>query len=90
LGAIGQIKGAFANKLCTFLGDISYPVYIIHYPITYVFYAWVVKNNIPVMQGLAVGIGILLFTLTLSYLLLKYYDQPVRRWLANRLMKKSY
>jgi peptidoglycan/LPS O-acetylase OafA/YrhL len=88
LGAIGQIKGAFANKLCTFLGDISYPVYIIHYPITYVFYAWVVKNNIPVMQGLAAGIGILLFTLTLSYLLLKYYDQPVRRWLADRLMKK--
>ncbi len=86
LGAIGNIKGAFTNKACTFLGDISYPIYIIHFPFVYIFYAWVTNNNIPIGQGVLVGIGVLIFTLILSYAALKLYDEPIRKWLAKRYM----
>ncbi len=88
LGAIGEIKGKATEKLCTFLGDISYPVYIIHYPIAYVFYAWVVKNNVPVEKGFWVGLLAMTFAVGLAYAALKLYDEPVRRWLAKKFMKK--
>lgn len=89
LGAIGKVKSGFTEKLCTFLGDISYPIYIIHFPFTYVFYAWVVNNEIPLGQGILVGLALLVGTLLLSYIVLKKYDEPVRNWLARRFTRKA-
>lgn len=88
LGAIGEVKGNFTEKLCTFLGDISYPIYIIHFPFTYIFYAWVTKNNIPLSQGIIVGLALLIGTLILSYGALKLFDEPIRNRLAKRFMKQ--
>ncbi len=87
LGAIGQVKNMFSEKLCTFLGDISYPVYIIHYPIAYVFYAWVVNHKIPIEKGIVVGLVVMLLTTALAYALLKWYDEPVRKWLSKKWMR---
>lgn len=87
LGAIGSIKNNFTEKLCTFLGDISYPVYIIHYPLCYVFYAWVVNNKIPLEKGAPIGLLVLVFSVALAYVALKFYDEPLRKWLVNRFMK---
>ncbi|WP_421877965.1 acyltransferase family protein [Marinoscillum sp.] len=86
LGAIGEVQHKGMERICTFLGDISYPIYIIHFPFTYVFYAWVTENNIPLSQGLLVGIGLLIATTVLSYASLKFYDEPIRKWLANKFM----
>ncbi|MGC4104061.1 acyltransferase family protein [Ferruginibacter sp.] len=87
LGAIGKITHQLTEKVCTFLGDISYPVYIIHYPIVYILYAWVDNNKVPMEKGLWVGISLLPLILMLAYALLKFYDEPVRRWLAKKLLK---
>lgn len=89
LGAIGEVKSKFSEKVCTFLGDISYPIYIIHFPFAYVFYAWVTKNNIPIMYGTLAGIGLLIFTIIISYASLKLYDEPIRKWLSKRFMQKT-
>lgn len=89
LGAIGDVKGVVTDKICTFLGDISYPIYIIHFPFVYIFYAWVSNNNIPIEQGAIVGVGVLLVVLFLSYASLKLYDEPIRKWLANRFMRSN-
>jgi len=89
LGATGEVKGKFTDRICTFLGDISYPIYIIHFPFAYIFYAWVTNNNIPIGQGIIVGTGIFLFTLILSYASLKLYDEPLRKWLAKRFMRSK-
>lgn len=87
LGAIGDVKSNATEKLCTFLGDISYPIYIIHFPLAYVFYAWVTTNNIPIEKGILVGLLILVFSIALSYVALKIYDEPLRKWMAKRFMK---
>lgn len=84
LGALGEIKGLFTTKLCTFLGDISYPLYITHYPFIYIYSAWVVENKIPINRGFFAGLGILVFAILLAYSALKLYDEPIRRWLAKK------
>jgi peptidoglycan/LPS O-acetylase OafA/YrhL len=86
LGAMSDTGTALATKVCTFLGDISYPLYMIHFPFAYVYYAWVTKNNIPLGTGILVGAGLLVFTVVLSYVVLKCYDEPVRKWLAKRFL----
>lgn len=84
LGAIGEVKTKATEKLCTFLGDISYPIYIIHYPLCYVFYAWVFDNKIPIETGLWVGLLVLALSVALAYIALKRYDEPVRKWLIKK------
>jgi peptidoglycan/LPS O-acetylase OafA/YrhL len=83
---MGETKNVFAEKFCTFLGDISYPIYILHFPFAYIFYAWVTTNQIPFGKGVVMGIVLLLLTTMLSYAALKLYDEPLRKWLAKRFM----
>ena len=40
IGASGRLAGPVSGRICKFLGDISYPVYMIHYPFMYLFYSW--------------------------------------------------
>lgn len=37
MGAGGRITGKRSAAVCKFLGDISYPVYITHYPLVYIY-----------------------------------------------------
>lgn len=90
LGAIGQVKNAAAIKVCNFLGDISYPLYITHFPFMCIFYAWVVNNKVPLDQGIWVGLLLIIFSIGVAYASLKWYDQPIRKWLANRFIYGSH
>ena len=44
IGASGRTTDRLTAHLCKFLGDISYPLYMVHYPFIYLYYAWV-KNE---------------------------------------------
>ncbi|MBL7809109.1 MAG: acyltransferase [Saprospiraceae bacterium] len=84
MGAGGNMAEGMSAWICKFLGDVSYPLYIIHYPFIYLHIKWVNENNVPMAQGLAMGALILVGSLALSYALLKWYDEPVRNWLSKR------
>lgn len=79
----GSDKGA-SYKISKFLGDISYPMYIIHYPIMYLFYAWLWKNGLTFSQTWPVAVLIFIGAPLLAYACLKLYDEPVRRWLSRK------
>ena len=84
LGACGSSKGA-TSKVNRLLGDISYPLYIVHYPIMYIFYAWLIDKQIYTLGGcLGVALLVVLASILLAFLCLKLYDEPVRRWLSRR------
>lgn len=88
IGAGSRISGKFSTKVCKFLGNISYPVYIVHYPFIYLQVAWVRHNpEAPLYQHVCVGAGVFFFSVLLAYSLLKSYDEPVREWLKNKLFK---
>ncbi len=89
LGASGEINGKVSRTLCRFLGDISYPLYMVHYPFMYLFYAWIWKNGFTFAQTWMVA-GVLFWgNILLAYLALKLYDEPVRKLLAKRFFQKK-
>ncbi|PXY45839.1 acyltransferase family protein [Flavobacterium hydrophilum] len=89
IGAGGETKNPFSLKICKVLGDISYPIYITHYPLIYWYTAWVVDNKISLEDGYIVGIGVLVASIVLAYLCLKLYDEPVRNWLQSKFQKRK-
>lgn len=89
IGAGGEIKNPFSLKICKLLGDISYPIYITHYPLIYWYTAWVVDNKVSLEDGYALGIGVLIASILIAYLCLKLYDEPVRNWLQNKFQNRK-
>lgn len=89
LAASGEIKSKFAGRLCTFFGDISYPIYITHYPIIYIYTAWAVDNKMKISEAYPVSILVLLSCVALAYTCLKLYDLPVRRWINQKVLQKQ-
>ncbi len=88
LGAGGELSGKNATIFCKFLGDISYPLYITHYPLIYIHIAWVTNNDIPMTQGLLVGLVLVIVSIAVAYGSLKLFDEPARKWLQKRFMPK--
>ena len=89
IGAGSEIKNRRSIKACKFLGDISYPLYITHYPLIYIYTAWVADNNIPLGgHGLLVGLALLIGSVCIAYVCLKLYDEPVRDYLKKRFLQK--
>jgi len=85
IGASGILKTARGNKLCKFLGDISYPLYLVHYPIVYFYVAWISNNKgITITEAWPLAFAILIGSIVLAYISLKWYDEPVRKWLRKK------
>ncbi len=79
-GAAANITNAFTTKICKFLGDISYPLYIVHYPVMYLFYSWLIKNELYTLgETWQVVILVMAVNIALAYACLKLYDEPVRK-----------
>ncbi len=90
IGAGSKIKSAVGKKVCTFLGEISYPLYITHYPLIYLHWAWASNHkDAPIEMRIFVGIGVFILSLLVAYASLKLYDIPVREWLKKRLFAKK-
>ena len=85
IGASGDNGNGRTSRINRLLGDISYPLYIVHYPIMYVFYAWLIKKQYYTLQDCwAVAALVVASSILLAYLCLKLYDEPVRRWLSRK------
>lgn len=87
LGASDQTTDNLTTQACKFLGDISYPLYMVHYPFIYVYYAWVKNKNLTFEQSLPGTVALVAVSIVLAYLCLKRYDEPVRRFLTKRLLR---
>lgn len=86
LGASGKTTDRTTTRVCKFLGDISYPLYMVHYPFIYLYYAWVKNENLTFVQSLPGAIALVIGSVLLAYLCLKLYDEPVRRFLTKQLL----
>ena len=88
IGASGTTTDKKSAGICKFLGDISYPLYMVHYPFMYLFYSWLIKNELYTFgQSWIMSIIIMAWNILLAYICLKLYDEPVRKHLAIRFKK---
>jgi peptidoglycan/LPS O-acetylase OafA/YrhL len=73
------------HRPCTFLGELSYPLYLLHVPcMALLSVPWVMQqtNRHPGMQSAEVPVVILIAS-AVSVLASKYYDVPVRKYLTR-------
>ncbi|MBQ8722696.1 MAG: acyltransferase [Opitutales bacterium] len=89
LGACGKCSGNTA-KINRFLGELSYPLYIVHYPLMYIFYAWLIEKRLYTWSETWLEASLVLgASVVLAYLCLKFYDEPIRKSLAEKFIKTS-
>ena len=90
LGACGNAGNGIMAKTNRLLGDLSYPLYIVHYPIMYIFYVWLIKKEYYTLSECwGMTILVVIASILLAFLCLKFYDEPVRRWLTKKFSRKQ-
>jgi peptidoglycan/LPS O-acetylase OafA/YrhL len=85
-GAGAQI-GGWMRKFCLFIGRLSYPLYMTHITTVWIFGNYLTKYNPAGIKLYAITTGLILFNLVFGYLIMKYYDEPVRKWLTAKTKK---
>lgn len=88
LGA-GAAPAPRLNGLYRFLGDISYPLYMVHYPFIWLFMSYLEKEK-PTASTLAVLISVAMLALVLlAYAVLRWVDAPLRAYLTRILSRPA-
>ena len=84
LGASGTTTDKTSRHICRFLGDISFPLYIVHYPLMYAFYMWLIKTELYTFsETWPIAISTMACSVCIAWLSLRFYDEPVRKWLKK-------
>jgi peptidoglycan/LPS O-acetylase OafA/YrhL len=87
VGAGQQLVEGRSLQVARFFGDLSFPLYITHYPLIYLYTAWVVDRKVPARIGAPVGVMLVVAAVMIAYASLKLYDEPVRRRLSRRFLR---
>lgn len=89
-GAGSPLRGRRTTAICKFLGMISYPLYITHYPMIYVQMNWAARHaDAPLSTHIWVAVSIFIASIAVAYASVKVYDIPVRAWLSEQFLYKS-
>ena len=84
--ASGSTTDKLSTRVCNMLGDLSFPLYIVHYPFMYLFYSWLIdKRAYTLAETWPVALLTCVASVVAAWLCLRLYDIPVRRWLARKL-----
>ena len=90
IGAGSSVKGGKSEAINKFLGDISYPIYITHYPLIYMQMSWAESHkDAPLGMHIFVAVSIFFLAIGLAYAALKLYDLPIREWLRKKLFTST-
>ena len=86
IGAGSSVTGSKSSAINRFLGEISYPLYITHYPLIYMQMAWATNHkDAPLGTHILVAVSIFILAILLAYGAYRLYDLPVREWLKHKL-----
>lgn len=85
-GAGNQQLGKRTTAISRYLGEISYPLYVVQYPFIYMQMAWAQHNSeAPTAIHITVAVATFLLALATATAVYRLYDLPVRAWLKSKL-----
>ena len=86
VGAGSSVTGSKSSAINKFLGEISYPIYITHYPLIYMQMAWANNHpDAPLATHIFVAVSTFLLAILVAYGAYRLCDLPVREWLKKKL-----
>ncbi|RYZ98735.1 MAG: hypothetical protein EOP47_18610 [Sphingobacteriaceae bacterium] len=83
LGAGATLTNGF-KKLCLFSGQISYPLYMTHYAVIWMFGNYYSTYKPGTSQLSFIIITSIIVLTGIAWLVMKFYDIPVRRYLSSK------
>ena len=83
-----QVDG-FSIRVARFFGDLSFPLYITHYPLIYIYTGWIARSNPTGAQGIVPALLVAVAAIAMAYASLKLYDEPLRRWLSKKFLRRA-
>jgi peptidoglycan/LPS O-acetylase OafA/YrhL len=86
LGA-GATLSPGLKKVCLFSGKISYPLYMTHYAVLWMFGHYYASHKPGTGQLALIIIASLMLLVGVAYLVMIAYDIPLRKYLSNRRMR---
>ena len=90
IGAGSSVTGARSSAINRFLGEISFPLYITHYPLIHLQVQWTVNHpDAPASTHVLVAVCVFIASILLAYATYKLYDLPVREWLKQKLFHQT-
>ena len=84
MGSSGlEAGGADSGAICRFCGRISYPLYLVQFPIALCYMKYVHSGQATAWSNWGWGIAAFIAAVSLAAAVEKYYDRPVRKWLGQ-------
>lgn len=84
LGAGARVSDAM-HKVCKLSGELSYPLYMIHYPFIWLFMSYVQEEKPTLAEMTWIMIAGTIMMVLLAYVTMKYLDMPIRKFLKNKM-----
>ncbi len=88
LGAGATLTPSF-KRLCSFSGKISYPLYMTHYAVLWMFGNYFISHQPDTKQLAFIIVGGMVLLVGAAYLVMMFYDIPIRKYLNLRRARKS-
>lgn len=89
LGAGAMLKPGL-KKICLFSGKISYPLYMTHYAVLWMFGNYYMKYKPDNSQLTFIVITAVILLVGAAYLVMVIYDIPVRKYFSEKIKGKKY
>lgn len=88
IGAGSGEMGARTSRVCKWLGEISFPLYITHYPLIYIQMSWALSHpDASTSTCVWVSASVFVIAVAIAHAMYRLYDVPVRTWLKKKLFK---
>lgn len=84
----GAVANGFIERICIFIGRLSYPLYMTHITTVWIFGNYYYQYKPTGMKLAATISGLLIANVLLAYIVMRVYDEPVRAWLTRSRKKK--
>lgn len=85
IGAGSSVTDGRSSAINKFLGDISYPLYITHYPLVHMQVQWIATHpEASPSTHLYIAVCTFILSLMVAYATYRLYDLPIRQWLQKK------